>query len=109
LSPPGKNAPAERSGLDRVFARSERVVGRRVAGEFILVPLVGRGADLDSIFNLNRVGAFVWERLDGSVCGAEIVARMVEHFEIDEPAAASDYGQFIDQLQAIGAVAERDA
>jgi hypothetical protein len=95
-----------RIGLDRVYGRSDRIVARRVADEFILVPLVGRGADLDSIFNLNAVGAFVWEQLDGRRSGSDIVAAMVERFDVDPPTAEADYGRFIDELRSIGAVTE---
>ena len=41
--------------LSDVFARSDRIVGRRIAGEMVLVPLVSHGADLDAIYNLNAV------------------------------------------------------
>ncbi len=93
------------NGLDQVYGRSDRIVARRVAGEFILVPLVGRGADLDSIFHLNAVGAFVWERLDGRRSGADIVASMVERFEVDTATAEKDYVRFIEELRSIGALA----
>jgi len=90
--------------LAQALARSERMVGRQVAGEYILVPLVGRGADLDSIFNLNRIGAFVWERLDGRTPGSAIVDAMVHRFAVDRETAEADYAQFVGQLQTIGAI-----
>jgi hypothetical protein len=95
---------ARLSGLETAYARAERMVGRRVAGEYVLVPLVGRGADLDSIYSLNRVGAFVWERLDGRAKGSEIIAAIVERFAVDRAAARRDYGRFIAELRSIGAV-----
>ena len=64
-----------RRWLDEAWARSERMVGRRIGDEYVLVPLAGRGADLDSILNLNRVAAFVWEQLDGRRTGDAVVVR----------------------------------
>ncbi len=90
--------------LAAAFGRSERMVRRRIASEYILVPLVGRGADIDSIFNLNRVGAFVWEELDGRTSGSVIVDGLVERFVVDRETAETDYLDFIDQLRSIGAV-----
>ena len=90
--------------LTEAFGRSERMAGRRIAGEYILVPLVGRGADIDSIFNLNRVGAFVWEQLDGRTNGSAIVDGLVERFAVDRETAQADYVGFIEQLRSIGAV-----
>src|SRR5204863_354692 len=54
---PHAPAPAERvvkaPRLGDAYARGARIVGRRIAGEYVLVPLVTHGADLDAIFNLN--------------------------------------------------------
>lgn len=95
--------------LGRVFTRSPRMVGRKIADEFILVPIVGRGADVDAIFTLNRVGAFIWDHLDGRTSGEAIVAALVEGFEVDRTQAESDYESFLAQLLQIRAVAEESA
>lgn len=94
------DAPA----LGAVFARSDRMVGRRVADEFILVPIVGRGANLDAIYNLNRVGAFIWEALDGRRSGAAILEALAESFEVEPVRAEEDYRAFLKQLLSIDAV-----
>jgi hypothetical protein len=88
------------------WARSERMVGRWVAGEFVVVPLRDRAADLDAIYNLSRVAAFIWERLDGRTSGQEVVRALVGRFEVTEAEAAADYLRFVEQLRAIEAVVE---
>ena len=90
--------------LGHALARSEQMVGRRIAGEYVLVPLVGRGADIDAIFNLNRVGAFIWERLDGRTGGSAVVEALMEHFTVDRATAEADYLRFVEQLKSIGAL-----
>ena len=97
------------SALATAFARSAHLVGRRIGDEYVLVPLVGGGADLDSIFNLNRVGAFVWERLDGRTPGSTIVDAIVERFAVGRSAAEADYLEFVGQLSAVRAVSEKTA
>jgi hypothetical protein len=94
------------SVLKTAFARSERMVSRRIAGEFVLVPIMSRGADVDSLFTLNRVGAFIWEHLDGQKTGAEIVAALQQRFEVDGKRAQADYCRFLEALQSIKAVTE---
>jgi hypothetical protein len=59
---------------------------------------VGRGADLDSILNLNKVAAFIWESLDGRTTGAEVVAALLERFDVERAQAESDYLTFIGTL-----------
>lgn len=90
--------------LVAVFARSARIVGRRIAGEYVLVPLVTHGADLDAIYNLNGVGAFIWERLDGRTSGARIVSALTETFAVEPDRAEADYLDFLAQLRDLGAV-----
>jgi hypothetical protein len=90
--------------LPQVFARSDRMVGRRIAGEYVVVPLAGRGVDLDAILNLNRVAAFIWERLDGQRSGQEIAAAMAAQFEVDVETAGRDYLELLGTLRELKAV-----
>ena len=90
--------------LGQAWARSERIVGRRIGDELVLVPLAGRGADLDSIYSLNRVAAFVWERLDGGTTGEAVVDALVGRFEVDRERAAADYLELLETLRDLSAV-----
>jgi hypothetical protein len=92
------------AALDEAFARAGHIVSRRVAGECILVPLASRGADIDAIYDLNPIGAFIWEQLDGSRSGTAIVRLVTEAFEVEPARAAEDYLVFVDQLLAIGVI-----
>jgi hypothetical protein len=94
----------EAPSLTQVFARSERMVGRRIAEEYVLVPIVNKGPELDSIFNLNRVGAFIWERLDGRTSGKDIVGELLQRFDVERARAVDDYRTFMAQLLSIDAV-----
>jgi hypothetical protein len=89
------------------YVRSERMVGRSLADEFLLVPLVSHGAQLDAIFNLNRVGCFIWERLDGRNDGNAIVRDLIERFDVEKSQAVEDYLNFLAQLRSIQAVERR--
>ena len=90
--------------LSDVFTRSDRIVGRRIAGEYVLVPLVGRGTDADFIYTLNRVAASIWEALDGKASGDEVVRQVVIRYEVDADEASRDYLQLMDTLESIDAV-----
>ena len=91
------------SRLTDVYVHSPRVVGRRIGDEFVLVPLAGRGVDIDSILNLNKVGAFIWEQLDGTRTGADVVAALVKRFEVERPQAEEDYLGFLTTLRGLKA------
>jgi hypothetical protein len=81
------------------------MIGRRIGEEYVLVPLAGRGADLDSILNLSRVAAFVWEQLDGSRTGAAVVDAVVERFQVERERAEADILELLDTLLALAAIA----
>jgi len=90
--------------LETVYARSERMVGRRIADEFLIVPIVGHGAEVDSIYNLNRVGAFIWDQIDGTRSGRAIIDAIVARFAVERPVAEADYRAFVAQLLSIQAL-----
>ena len=90
--------------LKECYSRSERVVGRRILGDYILVPIVDRAADVDSIYDLNPAAAFIWEQLDGTRDGRAIVASMTGEFAVEPARAASDYLEFVSTVLEIGAV-----
>jgi hypothetical protein len=80
------------------------MVGRRIGDEYVLVPLAGRGADLDSILNLNRVAAFVWEQLDGTRTGADVVGAVVDRFDVERERAEADTLELLDTLLELRAI-----
>jgi hypothetical protein len=90
--------------LETCWSRSDRMVGRWVAGEFVVVPLRNKAADIDAIYNLNAVAAFIWEHLDGRTSGETVVAALVARFEVTADTAAADYLRLLEQLDSIGAV-----
>ena len=92
------------SGLQRRYKRDENFVFRQIDSETILVPIRDNVGDLGSIYNLNAVGAFIWQQLDGGQT-LEAVASLVAHeFDVSEKQAQIDLYEFIEQLEAIDAV-----
>jgi len=80
------------------------VVRRTVAGETFLVPIRGRLAELQEIFVLNEVGAWVWDRLDGWKAPADIVVDVAREFAVTEAQALRDIEDFFHQLAEAGLV-----
>lgn len=69
-----------------------------VSGEHILVPLASRGADIDSIFNLNETGTFIWEKIDGVRTLSEIAVLVSADFQVSKDQAIADCHEFFAQL-----------
>ena len=90
-----------------IFKQAENIVSREIAGETILVPIRGKLADMQNIFTLNKVGAYIWEKLDGTRSLAEIIALLLSHFEVNQEQAEQDLLEFIDHVTATGLAAEK--
>jgi hypothetical protein len=95
--------------LDAVYSRSERMLGRSIFGDYVLVPIVDRAADADGIFDLNPPAAFIWEQLDGRRDGHAIVAALTERFDVEPARAEEDFLAFLKTLFSIGALTSEAA
>ena len=95
--------------LSGVPRQSPRVVSRVVKGEHILVPLASRGVDIDSIFNLNATGTFIWEKIDGRKTGMAIAELVTTDFQVSFDQAKLDCAEFLAQLREARAIEFVDA
>jgi hypothetical protein len=86
------------------YKREENFVFRQIENETILVPIKDNVGDMGSIYNLNPVGAFIWQQLDGEKLLQEIAAMITEEFDVSGKQAESDLNDFVDELKDIGAV-----
>ena len=91
------------------YRRTEGFVARTIAGETVLVPIRQRLGDLESIYTMNEVATFIWERLLEPATVAQIAAAVKEEFEADPVEIRRDVEDFLGQLislQAIRAIDE---
>ncbi|MFN8639079.1 MAG: PqqD family protein [Dehalococcoidia bacterium] len=89
-----------------MIAKSERyvpaqgVVGRAVGDEMVLLDLRS-----GTYFTLSTVASTVWSSLEGGHGLDEVVAAVVEEFEIDEATARADVLEFLAAAAESGLVA----
>jgi hypothetical protein len=89
--------------LEKVFRRNENFVHRRIEGETILVPIRSNVGDLDHIYSLNKVGAFIWNAFDGSRDLAAIKALLASEYDVSDAEAEADLLFFVQELEEIDA------
>ncbi len=90
--------------LDIRFERRSTMVTRRVAGEVILVPLTPRMGEEAALYTLDEIAAFLWDRLDGTCTGRDLVAALGSAYVVDQARAEQDVQVFLGQLRALEAV-----
>ena len=81
--------------LDVPLVPSPEVVARRVAGEYLLVPVFKGAAQMDFIFTANEIGSLIFRLLDGRR-DARTIARLVsQEYEVDEERAYAEVIEFL--------------
>ena len=90
--------------LQKKYKRNENFVYRKIQDETILVPIKDNVGDMESIYNLNEVAAFIWEQLDGEKTLLDIRNMIVEEFEVSPEQAQADLCDFVSQLKEVNAM-----
>ena len=80
------------------YRKKKNFVTREVAGETLIVPLRGKLADMQHIFALDAVAAFIWANLDGKKDMDRICRDVTEHFETGDRDVTADARDFIQEL-----------
>jgi hypothetical protein len=86
------------------YERNPDYIFRKIVDELVLVPVRQDVADMDCIYTLNALGAFIWEELDGPTTLADLQAAIVEEYAVEPEVAAADLREFIQELEAADAV-----
>jgi hypothetical protein len=68
---------------------------RNVDGEVVALDVAG-----SQYIATNRAGAELWRRLDAGASREDLVAALVDRFDVDEPTAARDVERFLESLRA---------
>ena len=89
---------------DACFARNPDYIFRKIVDEYILVPIHQDVADMECIYTLNEVGAFIWDCLSEPTKSNEIAELIADNFEVETDEAREDVEDFIEQMIDIGAV-----
>jgi len=92
------------NNLNTIYQKDSNMVYRRIADEYILVPIRQQVADLNCIYTLNEIGAFIWELIDGKSNIKQILKNITAAYDVEEEAAKDDLISFISQLLKIKAI-----
>jgi hypothetical protein len=93
-----KSGSLDQGYWEKKYCRDETVVTRDIVGETILVPVRGKLADMQRIFTLNDVGAYIWANLDGEQSLAQICDGLQMDFDVQREQAERDLSDFISEL-----------
>lgn len=91
---------------DKCFKKSQNVVDRLIGDEVVIVPVRSELAAQGTIYNLDPVGAEIWQRIDGRSSVREIREHLVKTMDVSPEQAEKDLIEFLKDLESVGAIEE---
>jgi len=88
------------------YERNPDFIYRKIVDESVLVPIHRDVANMDSIYTLNSVAAFIWELLAQPTTKTELQAAILDEYDADPEVLSADVERFLTEMTAIGALQE---
>jgi hypothetical protein len=89
---------------EQSYKRNENFVFRQIDNETILVPIKDNVGDMNCIYNLNELGAFIWQNIKCKHSVTDLKKMILSEFEVTESQAEADLEEFISDLKDIEAI-----
>ena len=77
---------------------------RNLVGEYVLMPVDDNIRSFGGSVLLNELSAFVWEKLQTSVTRDELLAEILNAYEVDAETASADLDQLLENLNRLGMI-----
>jgi len=91
---------------EKRYQRNKDFIFRKIVEEIILVPVKQNVAEMEAVFTLNEVGAFLWEQLGQPRSLSELHNAVLNEFEADPAKVLEDIEDFLQAAETFGAVKE---
>ena len=75
---------------------------RDITGDLLLVPAGKAALDLNGMLTLNEVGGDIWKLLPEVKDEEELVARLLDIYEVEEEELRADVTEFLNSLRKLG-------
>ena len=79
---------------------------RQVADTWVVLPLGGAAVDFSGMLTLNESGAMLWRVLEQGASREELVAALLDEYEVSRQQAMADVDAFLNKLLQAGCLEE---
>ena len=86
------------------YERNPDFIYRRIVDEAVLVPIHQDVADMECLYTLNDVGAFIWQTLAAPATEAGLQQAVLAEYAAEPETVAADLGRFLEGMAAAGAI-----
>ncbi len=78
---------------------SKEFIIRKIADEYVLVPVGKTALTFNGLITVNEVGALIWQELIRGSSVKNIVSKILDEYEVDGVTAEADVREFISYLK----------
>lgn len=89
---------------EQKYARNPDFIYRKIVDESVLVPFHNNVADMDCIYTLNSLGAFIWEQLADPATRTQLEQAVLAEYDADPAVVVADLDRFLAEMVSIGAM-----
>lgn len=86
------------------YKQNPDFIYRKIVDESVLLPIKNNVADMDCIYTLNDLGAFLWEQLSNPASQYELEDAVLAVYDADREILVTDLENFIAEMVSIGAL-----
>ena len=74
---------------------------RNIADDWILVPVGKDAIDMNGLIVLNELGAFLWNKIPDAANEEELLAAVLEEYDVTPREARTDMESFLEKLRGM--------
>ena len=82
----------------------EGFIKKNVGGADIVVAVGEASVNFNAMITLNTTGAFIWELLEEEKTEDELVAALIEKYDIDDETSRRDVVAFLNKARSVGVI-----
>ena len=71
---------------------------RQVAGSYIVIAIGAEAVDFNGMVSINETGAFLWKILEKGADKEDLLAALMQEYDVDEDSAKKDITEFLQKL-----------
>ena len=77
---------------------------REIVGEYMLMPIGDNISRYNGVVVLNDVSAFLWKKLEHPVSRDDLLAALLDQYQVDEATAANDLDLLLEKLRSFDVI-----
>lgn len=82
---------------------------REIAGEYVIIPTGKTALEYNGLITVNEIGVKLWNMLQKDVSFEDLVAGILDEYDVKEEIAREDIQEFLDKLVKGGILIENES